>query len=388
MKHMKKIICSSMIAAALPLAGLGNIVFNDNFTNGSTVQSGSPANPTANSTAYEYFVQGTTPSASITASHALQLNGHNSMSQLSEVQALFTTTPVTLATVGDYIDLTVVFTNTQNIYPVAGTNTLNIGLFNSGGAKPVQGVRLDASGSGTNGAVGWNGFVSRIVGTGGPAAAIYTRTPQGPGLTNPNQSQDALFNNASGSSSYNNPAGTTVGSATTQLSGGLITGSTYTVDYRITLSATGTLVISNALYTGNSVNSANTLFNTIHTSSGATFVTNSFDALALGWRYNNATAAANSIDISQITVTASIASSGISPFNITSIQLPAPGSVSITWDSVNGQSYQVQSTDALNPVNWTTNTTVVATGSSTSYTDAPVSSSVTQRFYRVGATTP
>jgi len=195
-----------------------------------------------------------------------------------------------------------------------------------------------------------------------------------------------LFNNASSSSSYNNPAGSTIGT-NIQFSAGLTAGSTYTLDFQIALTATGTLTISNALYSGNAVNPANLLFSMIHRATDTDVVTSSLDALALGWRYNY-TSAANSIDISQITVTASIASSGISPFNITSIQVPSAGSATITWDSVDGQSYQVQSTDALNPVNWKTNATVSGTGSSTSYTDTPIPPGVTQRYYRVGATTP
>lgn len=385
---MKKIICSAMIVAALPLASIANTIFSDNFTSGSTVQSMSPITPTANATTYQYFQQGSNPTNPVIAAHDLRLIAKSANSSISEVQALFTTTPVTLATVGDYIELTIVFTNTKGIFPALGTNTLNIGLFNSGGVKPVQGVRLDSTGSGTGGAVGWIGYVGRIVSPNGPTASIYTRPAQGLGITNPNQSQDALFNGASSSSTYNNPQGATIATTTTQFAAGLNVGSTYTLDFQIALTATGTLTISNAIYSGNAVNPANLLFSTIHKATDTNVVTSSLDALALGWRYNYSTQASSSIDISQITVTASIASSGISPFNITSIQVPAPGSAIITWDSVDGQSYQVQSTDALNPVNWKTNATVSGTGSSTSYTDTPISLSVTQRYYRVGATTP
>ncbi len=298
-----------------PLAVMAQTtVFNDTFASGSTVQSASPADPTANSTGYEYFQQGGNPTTPTVAANDLHLAGRTTTSSISEVQALFTTTPVALTTIGDWIDLTVVFTDNQNILVGGTTSSLNVGLFNSGGVKPVQGVRLDTSGSGTGGAIGWNGYVGRIFGDGN--ARVYTRAPQGAGLTNPNQSQDLLFNGASGSSTYNNPAGVTVGSVLTTFTGGLTAASTYTLDYQIMLSAASTLTISNALYSGNSV-AGTPLFSQIVTASGATFVTNSFDGLALGWRFNS-TSAANSIDVSSINVN-----------DLVQVVVPEPGTVAL-----------------------------------------------------------
>jgi hypothetical protein len=288
-----------------PLALMASTtVFNDTFASGSTVQSASPASPTANSTAYQYFQQGGAPATPTLALNDLHLAGRTTSSSISEAQALFTTTPVALTTIGDWIEFTVVFTDTQNIWPAGSPSTLNIGLFNSGGSLPAQGVRLDAAGSGTGGAVGWIGYVGRISGTN--ASSLYTRTAQGAGLTNPNQSQDALFNGASGSSTFNNPTGTALGGmgfagGTNQYLGGLTGGSTYTLDYQISLSAAGSLTISNVLYSGGSVNPANILYSEIGLASGATFSTNSFDALALGWRYNS-TSASSSIDVSSINI--------------------------------------------------------------------------------------
>jgi PEP-CTERM motif len=288
------------LALTAPLAALAQTtVFNDTFNNGSTVQTGSPITPTANSTTYDWFQQGGTPATPTIAPGDLHLAGRTTTSSISEAQALFTTSPVTLATIGDYIDLKIVFVDTQNIFPAGSASTLNVGLFNSGVSAPVQGVRLDASGSGTGGAVGWNGYVARIGGTGG-SSPIYTRAPQGAGITNPNQSQDALFNGASGSSTYNNPTGTTISTTTPLFSAGLTAASTYTLDYQIMLSAANTLTISNAIYSGGSV-AGIPLYSEIGIASGATYLTNSFDGLAFGWRYNS-TSAANSVDVSSITV--------------------------------------------------------------------------------------
>src|ERR1039457_6952922 len=226
-------------------------VFNDTFGTGNdTVQSATPQAPTANSTAFEYFQQGGNPTTPTVNSGDLHLAGRTTSSSISEAEALFTATPVALTTVGNSIDLTVVFTDTQNIWPSGTPSTVNIGLFNSGGSSPAQGIRLDSTGEGTGGAVGWIGYAGRISGTN--ASSLYTRPAQGAGLTNPNQSQDALFNGASGSSTFNNPAGTALSGmgftgGTNQYLGGLTGGSTYTLDYQISLSAAGSLTISNVL---------------------------------------------------------------------------------------------------------------------------------------------
>jgi len=275
-------------------------IFSDTFGNGSTVQT-TATPPTANSTTYEWFQQGGTPTAPTIVPGDLHLIGRTTSSSIAEVQARFTTAPVTLSTVGDSINFTIVFTDTQSIFPAGTNSTLNIGLFNSGGTDPVTGVRLDASGSATGGAVGWNGYVARIGDT-GPTSAnsqIFTRTPQGAGKTNPNQSQDVLFNGASGGATFTNPNGTTLATTGGPLDG-LTQGNTYTLSYTISLSAPGTLTINNVLTdSGNNV----LITQTANTSSS---IETTYDALAFGWRYTGAPAA-NSVDVSSITVLDNIA---------------------------------------------------------------------------------
>jgi len=274
-------------------------VFSDTFGNGSTVQT-TPTPPTANSTTYQWFQQGGTPATPTIALGDLHLAGRTTSSSISELQALFTTSPVTLQNVGDSLNFTIVFADTQNIFPASSASTLNIGLYNSGGSAPVTGVRLDSSGSGTGGAVGWNGYLARIGGTGGATSAIITRPPQGAGITNPNQSQDVLFNGASGSSTFNNPTGTLVANSGGQFDAGLTQGSTYTLSYSIILSAAGTLTIDDNLY-----DSGNNLL-VSQTGSTSTSIVTSYDALAFGWRYNS-TSAASSVDVSSISVTENLA---------------------------------------------------------------------------------
>lgn len=304
MKKTIQSLAALALTSSFPLVvSAQTTVFSDTFDSGSTAQSATPASPTANSTAYEYFQQGGNPATPTVAAGDLHLAGRTTSSSISEAEALFTATPVTLATVGDWIDLTVVFTDTQNIFPNGSASTLNVGLYNSGGVTPHQGVRLDSTSAETGGSQGWNGYVGRIGGTGGAASSIYTRAAQTANGTS-SQDQDLLFNGASGSAAYNSPAGTTLGSGT-QFAAGLTAASVYTLDFQISLSDAGTLTISNALYSGGVVDSANLLSSEIGTATGTNLLTSSFDGFAMGWRYNS-TSAANSIDVSSISVADSI----------------------------------------------------------------------------------
>ena len=296
------------VLAAAGILGIANqsllaqtTIFNDTFGNGSTIQT-APSTPTANSTTYEIFQQGGTPANFSIGAGDLHFSGRNTQSVLTEAQALFTSSPVTLGTIGDSLNLSITFTDTASIFPSGAPSTLNIGLYNSHSSPPVTGVRLDSTGSGTGGAIGWDGYVARIGGTGGANSAIFTRPPQGPS-TNPNQSQDVLFNGASGSGSYTNPTGMLVATTGGQLASGLTQASTYTLSYTITLTGAGTLTISNAL-----IDSGNTVLLSQIGKTSASIET-TFDALGFGWRYNNpppGVTAASSADISSIIVSDNI----------------------------------------------------------------------------------
>src|ERR1700712_3701905 len=135
MKYIRPIttLCASMLALTMTSQAQVTI-FNDTFNNGSTVQSAAPANPTANSTAYEWFQGGSAPSGQAITAGNLHLQERSATSEIGEVQALFTVTPVTLTTIGDWIDFTIVFKDTSGVL-VSGAGTgssLNVGLFSSG----------------------------------------------------------------------------------------------------------------------------------------------------------------------------------------------------------------------------------------------------------------
>ncbi len=301
---MKKSLVSSIVLSVGFLAAtcgtvLGQTtVFDDTFTSGDTVQEASPGAPTATSASYEYFQSGAAPVAPTGyTSGSMALTGFAASSAFSELEAQFTTAPITLMSVGDYIDLSVVFNDANNIMP-SSPSTLNIGLYDSYSSPPAEGAELSGSTEGTGGAIGWQGYIGRISGTGGTPEVIQ-RPAQGAGPTNPNQEQDVLFNDASSSATYDNPKGPEVGANGAAFSS-LTQGDTYTLQLQLTLAANGNITVLNQLYSGVGEVAANSIYSQTDTTTGGA-VTTTFDSLAFGWRFDT-TAAANGVDISQIEV--------------------------------------------------------------------------------------
>jgi hypothetical protein len=144
-----------------------------------------------------------------------------------------------------------------------------------------------------------------------PLTDQYNRNSQTLGTSTTSQNQDLLFNNASSSAAFNSPGGTTATGQTGTTTGfttGLIAGNTYTIDYSITLSAANSVKINNELFNGSNTNGT-ALMNVSGTATGSSFLTASFDGLALGYRQNNAPGGAitASLDINQITIVSDIA---------------------------------------------------------------------------------
>jgi hypothetical protein len=71
----------------------------------------------------------------------------------------------------------------------------------------------------------------------------------------------------------------------------------------------------------------------------------------------------------------------IPPFSITTVEALSPTAIKLTWESVTGATYHVLSRDSLSSGTWSTNATLVATGTVTSYTNSPTSGN--QRFYQI-----
>jgi len=102
-------------------------------------------------------------------------------------------------------------------------------------------------------------------------------------------------------------------------------------------------------------------------------------------RVDTSTLAADLFECREFRVEKVSPAAAILPFRITSETLPAANQFALTWDSISGQTYQVQSKDDLSAANWNTNTTLTATSVSTSWTNTALSG-IPQRFYRVVAT--
>lgn len=306
------------LALAFPAASqaslLSNVVFNDTLaTNGSTL--GSSGAPTATSTNYDVASSKAATSSSLTSGSPLKLIGPSTSGGVTEVQALFTSTPVQLTTIGQSVELTVTFTNAAGLNQNS-SSSVDIGLYNSGGSAPYNTLENGSAASGTQtgidntnagmafdntgGVQGWLGYEGDYFG--GSSTKIYTRPAQ---LVSAGDNKDQALVADGQTGGVEEPDGTTASftsqnSSETALS--TTTGSnTYTAELLITLSAASTYTLSYDLYEGSSDTGTQVGTNTIGTLSGANFLTSGFDGLAIGYRESDSEA--SEMDISQVQVT-------------------------------------------------------------------------------------
>ena len=312
-----------LLALAVPLAALAQqTVFYDTFGSSTLNQTNAfpGGTPTASSTSYTCASAKAAPNFSIAPGH-LQIYCPSTSSANSEAQAMFTKYPVTLASVGDYIELTYTFTDWTNQMNNVGGNGSGflMGLYNSGGTPPLGGTILQNGGLGgattadVGGTSNWVGNVAQMINsqTAGTAWGIYTRRVQ---TIAENINQELLYND-------NNPKGVTLASVTPAAPypfPNLTIGSQYTAQLRITLSDVGTLTISNGLYAG--VDTSGTLiFSNVAAAVTTTNVlTTSFDGLALGFRATGGGVAWTN-DINSITVIAALAAQAGPYFTLTNL---------------------------------------------------------------------
>jgi hypothetical protein len=307
-------LLSGLLIAAAPLAcSAQTTFFDDNFNNGSTTNGISipGGTPTASFTSYDIASTKAATTNGITPGQFRLALNSGTTSGFVEAQALFTTNPVSLNVPGDYIDIAVVFTNTTGTVLSGGTSSaLWIGLYNSEAAPgttnpPVPFAALANSGLSatasptfaTGNCANWLGYFAQLFST----PKIITR-PQQTGATQDSANQDLLGNNVGGGA-FDNPAGNAITPlANTTPPASLVTGGTYTLDFRITLSSQTILTISNALYQGNST-AGTSVFSMVTTNaSGANFLTTSFDGMGIGIR-NSGTSQNPLMDISTVLIT-------------------------------------------------------------------------------------
>jgi len=220
MKALPILLATSMLVVAPLVSRSQTVVFNDSFVvGGSTLNGTSTPGGTASASTTSYDIASTKTATTAPAISAgrlkLSLNGGTTAGYL-EFQALFASTPVQLVNVGDCINLTFSFTNTSGTLLAGASGSLiDVGLFNSGGVKPLAGT-LNNSGLSsattyaTGGCAGWQGYVASVA-YAGIASRVYTR-PMQSGTTSANQ--DLLYSGA-GTGLFTAPAGTQIGSTLT-----------------------------------------------------------------------------------------------------------------------------------------------------------------------------
>jgi autotransporter-associated beta strand protein len=320
----------ALLLAAAPLVSVADTFFTDNFTNGSTTNGLSVRAGTdvASSTSYDLGSSKNAsggPKIDPSGFLTLALNAATTSGWL-EAQAIFATNPIALTLVDDYIDISVVFTNRAGSLFNTPTSLLHVGLYNSGGTPPVPNASLIQSGfNGTAGSAfatgncaNWQGYVCQISSNG--TTRITTRPVQnGANTTSGNQE---LVANGNGTGSYVNPVGATI--ATTPAPGSaftLVPDGQYTLYMRITLSAPGTLTISNSIYSGSGTGGTRVFFQTNAVATGATFLTAGFDGLAIGVYSKSAVSGNGTMDITSIAVSG-VSTIVTTPPTITSQPVP------------------------------------------------------------------
>jgi hypothetical protein len=150
-------------------------------------------------------------------------------------------------------------------------------------------------------------------------------------------------------------------------------GSPYTLEFKVARTAVNSVDITTTI-TGGGTNWSLSVTDT-------NYALHRFDSF--GIRPNSLETSADSFTFPDFIVEVLQGSVAVPPFNITDVQSLSPGSVKVTWTSVGGATYYLLSADSLSLPGWTTNATIVATGSSTSYTNSPIPGNITQRYYRV-----
>lgn len=286
--------------AAIPVAFAQNVVFQDSFTADALNPSTYPA---VTPTSTGWVVATNKASAAPTeAGGVLTINMAGTSSGFAETQALFSPSTVQLLP-GTYIEVVATFVPTHVL--TSASDNFIVGLYNSGGSAPVSGLLNSGLSNtltnfATGGAKGWIGFNANLPISGTPR--VLTR----PAQTGANNTvQDVVVDSQSTSVGYSTPAGVSASSITaftTTWTNGL----TYTLSYKLSLSAdNATLTSAVSLYngTGTTGTGTNTLVGSYTARfTGANILTRSFDALAFGWRADAGASNASNIKLSALTV--------------------------------------------------------------------------------------
>lgn len=296
-------------ASLLATAAHAAVILNDNISASSTVTDSA----TVTTSAATYQIASTKSSNPTPTAAAGDMNVGlvATTSGVIEAESLFTSSPITLASAGNFITYSITFKDTA-IGVTGNTDTLYFGLYNSGSPQsaPMSGLLqagLSASGTASTGGVtGWQGYLWQFA----PVATSSTgKVIDRPAQTSTNSSnQDLVGNNASGGT-FTTPKGDTFPSNfNNTAAAGLTSGTVYTEQLTITANGDGTETFASNFYQG--VDNTGTVVGsqTVSLTAGTAMPTviNSFDGLAFGWRHSGASAA-SSMDVSNITISTNVA---------------------------------------------------------------------------------
>lgn len=319
-----------LAVATLPAFGQ-TVFFTDTFTssttNASSIRTGLPD---ASSTSYDIAstkatVPGTNGTTIVPNDFHLALAGPTSSGFL-EAQAMFATngSPVGLNLPNDYIEVAIVFTNSLGTIFDGSSAPLWVGLYYSGGARPLT-TNLSQSGLtttagspyATGNCAGWMGYVASINNNG--TSRVYTRPSQSSGTAS--SDQDLVGNNF-GSGAFVAVPGVVLATLSPNASVPLATSGAYTLDLRLTLTAPGVMSISNFIYSGAGTGGTLLFSQGSANISGANLLTTVFDGLAVGLASKAASPGFDPVmDISSITVSGT-SSPITTPPTITSQPVP------------------------------------------------------------------
>lgn len=332
---MKQVITGACLALAVPLATMGQeTVFNDTFgtstLNQTNITGGIPGGiPTASWTSYTIGSSKNATATSITSGNFKLVTSATS-SGFTEGEAVFTKYPVTLASVGDYVELDYTFTATTNILngTAGGSVGPYLGLYNSGQVAPYSGTVLwngGESSSSTTAATGhcqnWVGFVGNFLNSTANGAVNYGLLAR-PAQSGANNLSQALLYQFSGGSSLGSAAPPSYPYPN------LTVGQQYTVQFLIALSAPGTLSLTNTMYQGAGFGGT-VIMQATGTASGANFLTTNFDGLSIGYRAGTSPGVMTTNDINSITVRAGLAAQAGPYYFVTSSGDPCAGGLTI-----------------------------------------------------------
>ena len=149
-------------------------------------------------------------------------------------------------------------------------------------------------------------------------------------------------------------------------------GTEYTLEFSVARTGVNSVNVTTTLTGGGT--------NWSHTVTDDNYAYHRFDAF--GIRPNSLETSADSFIFSEFKVEVLQGAVSLPPFRITAVEALSPSAVKLTWESVSGATYHVLARDSITGTE-TTNATVVATGSLTSYTNSPIAG--TQRYYRIAA---